>query len=129
MSLMPSTKYGFTADQWHTAIAEATAILRERAGSQLGTITYSDLAAQLTSITIGYHDPAMDHLLEQVSREEHANGHGLLSVIVVHKYGDQEPGNGFYELAQELGFDVSDRLSMWISEFNNVTQYWANHPS
>jgi len=68
----------------------------------------------------------MDYLLERVSREEHACGRGLLSVIVVHKYGDQEPGNGFYDLAKELGFDVSDRVAFWVSEFSRVTNYWRN---
>jgi hypothetical protein len=69
----------------------------------------------------------MDYLLEQVSREEYASGRGLLSVIVVHKYGDQEPGNGFYSLARELGFNISDREALWISEFNRVTDYWRHH--
>jgi len=69
----------------------------------------------------------MDYLLEQVSREEFAAGRGLLSVIVVHKYGDQEPGNGFYSLARDLGFNVADRFSVWISEFNRVTNYWSHH--
>ena len=66
----------------------------------------------------------MDHLLAEVSREEHENGRGLLSVIVVHKYGDKEPGNGFYDLADQLGFDVSNPEAFWISEFTKVTEYW-----
>lgn len=119
-------KYGFLPVQWDAAVKEATAILRECARSASGTITYSDLAKRLRSITIGYHDPAMDHLLIQVSTEEHACGRPLLSVIVVHKYGDMEPGNGFYTLAQELGFDVSDREAFWIAEFKRVTDYWKS---
>jgi hypothetical protein len=124
---MASTEYGFTDAQWHSAIAEATAILIEAARSPQGYITYSDLAGRLRSIAIGYHDPAMDYLLVQVSTEEHAAGRGLLSVVVVHKGGDLEPGKGFYELAEELGFDVSDRLAFWSSEFRSVTEYWRNH--
>ena len=123
---MPN-KYGFTDAQWQSAIAEATAILRLRASTEPGTITYSDLAAELTSITIGYHDPAMDYLLVQVSTEEHEAGRPLLSVIVIHKGGDMEPGNGFYELAKDLGFDVSNRLAFWTSELTRVQNYWYTH--
>jgi hypothetical protein len=119
-------KYGFTDAQWRSAIAEATTILRECASSQPGTITYSELAGRLSSITIGYHDPAMDYLLAQVSTEEYESARGLLSVIVVHKYGDQEPGQGFYELAESLGFDISNREALWIAELNKVWSYWRN---
>ena len=38
----------------------------------------------------------------------HAAGRGMLSVIVVHKQGDMQPGPGFFELAQRLGRDTSD---------------------
>jgi hypothetical protein len=119
-------KYGFTDTQWQSAIAETTTILRQCAGSHPGTITYSDLAGRLTTIRIGYHDPAMDYLLLRVSTEEYESGRGLLSVIVVHKYGDNEPGKGFYELAESLGFDISDRQAFWISELNKVLDFWRN---
>jgi hypothetical protein len=119
-------KYGFTDARWQSAIAEATTILRKCASSQPGTIPYSDLAGRLSSIKIGYHDPAMDYLLEQVSTEEHNSGRPLLSVIVVHKYDDKEPGKGFYELAESLGFDISNREAFWIAELNKVWDYWRN---
>jgi hypothetical protein len=48
------------------------------------------------------------------------------SVIVVHKDGDMAPGQGFYELAESLGFDVSDREEFWIAELNRVFAYWSN---
>ena len=123
-----ASRYGITDAQWQSAVAEATAILRACARSQPGTITYSDLAAQLSSISVQPHDLAMDYLLEPVSREEHAACRPLLSVIVVHKGGDMSPGSGFYDLARELGFNVSDRVAFWCSEFQRVTDYWRNHP-
>ena len=123
-----ATRYGITDARWQSAVAEATAILRHCARSQPGTITYSGLAAQLSSISIQPHDLAMDYLLEQVSREEHAACRPLLSVIVVHKGGDMSPGSGFYDLARELDFHVSDRVAFWCSEFQRVTDYWRNHP-
>jgi hypothetical protein len=123
---MASTRYGFTDAQWQSAVAEATTILIESARSDLGYMTYSDLALRLRSITIGYHDPAMDYLLTQVSTEEHEATRPLLSAVVLH-VDDGRPGKGFYDLARELSFDVSDREAFWVSEFRRVTEYWRNH--
>jgi len=50
----------------------------------------------------------------------------MLSVIVVHKHGDMEPGAGFYDLANSLGFDVKDKMKFWISELHKVHGHWSN---
>lgn len=120
------TKHGFPLTQWQSGVDEAIAILSERA-SREDPIPYSELAARLRTITVGYHDQAMDDLLVDVSTQEHATGRPLLSVMVVHKYGDQEPGNGFYTLAEYLGFKFSDRQAFWIAEFNRVSEYWRRN--
>ena len=39
---------------------------------------------------------------------------------VVHKEGDQRPGGGFFDLAEKLGRDISDRDLFWIEEFGHV---------
>ena len=88
-------------------------------------ITYSDLAQEMRSVTIGYHDPAMDDMLLEVSRSEASNGRGLLSVVVVHKYGDMEPGRGFFKLASEMGFDTTDRMKCWIEQTKRVFAQWS----
>jgi hypothetical protein len=117
--------HGFTDSEWRRVVAEAITILRQRAVQGL-TITYSELSNELHSASIGPRDPAMGLLLADVSTEEHASGRGLLSVIVVHKDGDMVPGEGFYELAESLGFDVSDRDAFWIAELKRVLAYWNN---
>ncbi len=114
-----SNKYGYSELQWEKGKREMVGILRQRA-SQQGTIAYSELSSKLTSIQIGPHDPAMGGMLGQISGEEDACGRGMLSVIVVHKEGDQKPGNGFYECAVDLGRDITDRDRMWIDELNRV---------
>jgi hypothetical protein len=48
-------------------------------------------------------------MLGEISLEG-AAGRGMLSVIVVHKDGDMQPGPGFFELAEELDRDTSDIL-------------------
>ena len=116
--------HGFSDAEWAVGVAEMTAILQRKASS-LSMITYSDLSNQMTAVAIRYHDPAMDDMLLEVSRNEAAQGRGLLSVIVVHKHGDMEPGNGFYGLAQSMGLDVSDRTACWVSELHKVHSYWS----
>ena len=44
----------------------------------------------------------------------------MLSVVVVHKTGDYQPGPGFLELAKRLGRDASDQLKFWTEEFERV---------
>lgn len=119
-------KHGFSLAQWQSGVHEAIALLSERA-SREDPIPYSELAARLRTVTIDYHSQAMDDLLVDVSTQEHETGRPLLSVMVVHKYGDQEPGNGFYTLAECLGFKFSDRQAFWIAEFNRVTEYWRRN--
>jgi hypothetical protein len=118
-------KRRFSDREWRSAVDEAKRILRDRASGRV-TITYSELSSRLLSITIGYHDPDMDALLVDVSTEEFNDARPLLSVVVVHKNGDQEPGKGFYELADSLGFDTSDRQVFWIAELNRVFDFWSS---
>ncbi len=95
-------KYGFPEAQWEAAKAEVKAVLVERAKLR-GMIPYSDLVKQIRSIQVGAHDPSLFHLLGEVSREEDEAGRGMLSVVVVHKHGDMQPGPGFFELAKAFG--------------------------
>lgn len=117
--------YGFTDAEWTLGKAEMTEILQRRARSR-SMITYSDLSKNLQRIRIEPHDPAMGAMLGQISKQESQGGRGMLSVIVVHKYGDMEPGGGFYECAIDLGLDVSDRMAFWVSELHKVHGYWSN---
>jgi len=49
----------------------------------------------------------------------------MLSVIVVHKFGDMQPGPGFFELAKKLGRDTSDILKCWVDELKKVHAVWS----
>ncbi|MGA8025804.1 MAG: hypothetical protein WB992_01575 [Bryobacteraceae bacterium] len=119
--------YGFTDAKWAEGKAEITAILSEKARSGRGMITYGDLSREVRSIRIDPHEEAMRHMLGEISTHESKNGRGMLTVIVVHKHGDMEPGPGFYKCAESLGFDVSDRLAFWTRELHKVHAYWEKH--
>ncbi len=117
-------KYGFPEAQWEVAKAEVTAVLVERAKLR-GMIPYSDLVEQIRSIQVEAHDSRLFHLLGEVSREEDEAGRGMLSVVVVHKHGDMQPGPGFFELAKALGRDTRDILQCWVNELRKVHGYWG----
>lgn len=119
------SNYGFTPKEWAAAKHEVKDLLVDRAKVR-GMIPYSELAAKITAVCLEAHDQRLFHLLGELSAEEDASGRGMLSVIVVHKAGDMQPGPGFFELAKQLGRDTSDILKCWIVELKKVHAYWSS---
>lgn len=119
--------YGFTDLQWQNAKREIQSILVERARLR-GMIPYSELVRKMTTVLLEPNDHALGAMLGEVSVEEDAAGRGMLTVIVVHKEGDMQPGPGFFELARQLDRDTSDNLKYWIDELKKVHAYWSNQP-
>jgi hypothetical protein len=111
--------YGFPEADWNAARDEARAIMIERAKVR-GMIPYSDLVRQITRIKIEAHDPRLFHMLGEISSAEDEQGRAMLTVVVVHKHGDMQPGPGFFELAQRLGRATKDPLKCWIDELHRV---------
>ncbi|SEC02467.1 hypothetical protein [Paraburkholderia caballeronis] len=117
--------HGFTQKEWSDAKREAKEILATRAKVR-GMIPYSDLVARIKSVRLEAHDQRLFHLLGEISEEEDDAGRGMLSVIVVHKTGDMQPGPGFFDLAEQLGRNTSDILKCWIDELKKVHAYWSS---
>lgn len=121
-----SNAYGFSQADWATAKQEARSLLIARAKLR-GMIPYSDLVKEIRAISLDPHDQRLFHLLGEISSEEDADGRGMLSVIVVHKFGDMQPGPGFFELAKQLGRDTSDILKCWVDELKKVHAAWSTN--
>src|SRR6266576_1530464 len=92
-------RFGYSKREWETFKKESREILIETA-SRRGMITYGDLASRMTTIQVEPHEMVLWEIIGDVARDEEHVGRGLLSVLVVHKHGDMEPGFGFYELAK-----------------------------
>jgi len=90
-------------------------------------IPYSELVEKITTIELEPNSFALAAMLGEVSTEEDAADRGMLSVIVVHKVGDMQPGPGFFELAGQLGRDTSDILKCWVDEWKNVHRVWSGN--
>lgn len=118
-------KYGFLETQWEAAKQEAKNILIEYAKDQK-MISYSNLSSRIHSVQIEAHDPRLAHMLGEISREESKEGRGMLSVLVVHKYGDQRPGKGFFDLARTLGKKFRNHDEFWSNELKTVLEYWSS---
>lgn len=118
-------KYGHSVAAWNEAKQEAIEAMIRRARVR-GMIPYSDLVAEIHAIRFRAHDSGFHYMLGEISVEEDAEGRGMLSVIVVHKHGDMQPGPGFFELAQSLGYRTNDVLEFWVKELHKVHGYWSN---
>jgi len=119
-----TTRYGFEINDWNAAKEQMRQALIDRARVR-GMIPYSELVNQVDTITLEPDSFALAAMLGEISTEEDAAGRGMLTVIVVHKDGDMQPGPGFFELARTLGRDTSDILRCWIAELHSVHRVWS----
>jgi molybdopterin synthase catalytic subunit len=118
--------HGFPQSEWDAAKEEARQIMIGCAKSRR-MIPYSDLVRQITSIRLEAHDGRLSHFLGEIASEEDDRGRGLLTVVVVHKSGDMQPGPGFFELAQSRGRNTANIVSCWVEELKRVFSYWSIH--
>ncbi|AZN97257.1 hypothetical protein EJ066_08120 [Mesorhizobium sp. M9A.F.Ca.ET.002.03.1.2] len=117
-------RHGFSETNWEKAKAEAKQAMISRARIPK-TISYSELVSAIRAISLEPHDPRLSHFLGEIAAEEDAAGRGMLTVVVVHKHGDQKPGPGFYEMARGLGRETSDQEAFWVSELDFVHRAWS----
>jgi hypothetical protein len=71
------------------------------------------------------HRVELGSILGEISTEEHENGRPLLSAVVVHKE-DHLPGEGFFNLAKELGKQRpdEDNDTFYVNELQRVFDAW-----
>jgi hypothetical protein len=118
--------YGYMVETWENAKSQAVrAIVRQ--GRKGSTISYSDLAKQITTIYFDAHEHIYHLMLGQISSEEDAAGRGMLTALVVLKDSGM-PGDGFWDLAKRLGRNVSDKIACWVQETEFVLSHCKNHP-
>jgi hypothetical protein len=111
---------GYSGSEWDATKDAALNVLRAQAAIP-ATIAYSELAARIGPIHFEPESPAFHEMLGEISTAEDKAGRGMLSVLVVHKDGDQRLGEGFFRLARDLGRTEPDRDRLWLAEFKTVT--------
>lgn len=70
-------------------------------------------------------------LLGEIALYEHSGGRPMLTALVVHRGNDNNPGEGFFAIAQELGLfngsrDQILKLTFWANQVTSVHNYWRN---
>ena len=117
-------KDGFSVGAWKAAKAEGKAALVECARAKQ-MISYTDFIHHICSISFETpYDSRLPRFLAEISTEEAKAGRGMMTALVVRKNSDQRPGGGFFELAERLGYDVSDPEKFWLEEVNKVFATW-----
>lgn len=75
-----------------------------------------------------YARAEIGRILGDISRYEHEQGRPLLSSLVISK-GDSYQGDGFYKMAEELGFGNWKKLkadiSFEIGQMNECYEFWG----
>ena len=93
--------------------------------------TYSDIAPLAgLSMEIDEDRERMSQLLGEIVLHEVGAGRPMLTAIVVHRGGDNNPGEGFFAIATELNrFSGSrqqmPRLEFWTRQVQDVHTHWS----
>jgi hypothetical protein len=118
-----AARFGLTTDEWDDAKDEIRQAIIEAAWRRQ-TVTYGDVAERVTVVTVEPHSPLMSCLLGSIARDAHAVGEPVLTALVVHKH-DGQPGGGFYDLAEELGYDFDEPVLFWDHQVQQVYARWG----
>lgn len=90
-----------------------------------GVTTYSEIAP-LAGLDMSSPNDRnqIAEILGDISKVEHALGHPMLSVVVIHR-DNNIPGQGFFTLAKELGLHSgNDDLMFFINELRRAHDFW-----
>ena len=93
--------------------------------------TYSDVSP-LVGLSMDEEEDRAEiaRLLGEIAIYEHNEGRPMLTALIVHRGNDNNPGEGFFSIAQEFGlFDGSrnqiSRLTFWANQVTQVHNHWA----
>ncbi len=98
-----------------------------------GLTTYSDIAP-LANLSMDNAEDRerISQLLGEIVLQDVAEGRPMLTALVVHRGKDNNPGEGFFTVAAQLGRFTGTRqqlprLEFWMSQVKETHAYWATH--
>jgi hypothetical protein len=118
------SQFGLSDNEWDSALTEVRDSILEAAYDRRMT-WYGEIASKVSTVALDPHSALMNHLLGAVFEQEHAAGRPALTSIVTHKYGDKEPGSGFYEMARSLGYRFSEPYIFWAEQVQAVFKLYG----
>ncbi len=114
-----ASQFGLTDEQWDNAKRQVRSAILEAAYDRRMT-WYGEVAARVDLFDLEPYSALMNHLLGAVFEDERDAGRPALTSIVTHKYGDKEPGSGFYAEARALGYRFTEPFIFWAEQVQNV---------
>lgn len=112
-------RFGLTDAEWDAAVAELRSAILDAAWDRQMT-WYGAIAQEVRAVHLEPYSALMNHLLGAIFEEEHEAGRPLLTSIVTHKYGDKEPGPGYYDQARSLGYRFDEPFVFWSTKVQEV---------
>jgi hypothetical protein len=119
-----TAQFGMTDEDWDTAVGEVREAILEAARDRRMTC-YTEIAERVDSVSVEPHSALMNHLLGAVFERECADQRPALTSIVTHKYGDKEPGAGFYDMARSLGYRFAEPYIFWAQQVQDVFKMYG----
>lgn len=95
-----------------------------------GLCTYGDVAPLVELDLDNEADrETLSGYLAEICLYEQQQGRPMLSALVIHSGGDNNPGNGFFELGEQMGkFNDTGgpmgRVIFWVQEVKAVHDAW-----
>lgn len=117
-------QFGLSDQQWDAAKAEVREAILEAAYDRRMT-WYGEVASSVSAVPLDPYSALMNHLLGAVFEDEREAGRPALTSIVTHKYGDKEPGGGFYEMARSLGYQFREPYIFWAQQVQDVFKLYG----
>lgn len=117
-------QFGLSDEDWDAAKAEIREAILEAAYERRMT-WYGEVASKVSAVPLDPYSALMNHLLGAVFEDENECGRPALTSIVTHKYGDKEPGSGFYEMARSLGYQFREPYIFWAQQVQDVFKLYG----
>jgi len=111
-------------EQWDIAKSEVRDAILEAAHDRRMT-WYGEVPGKVSAVPLDPYSALMNHLLGGVFEDEHEAGRPALTSIVTHKYGDKEPGSGFYDMARSLGYQFREPYIFWAQQVQDVFKLYG----
>jgi|ERR1017187_112753 hypothetical protein len=119
------SQFGLTDEQWTEAKDEVRQAILDTAYDRRMT-WYGEIAEKVSAIVLDPYSLLMNALLGAVFEDENAAGRPALTSIVTHKYGDKEPGKGFYDKARDLDYRFNEPYVFWVSRYKPSSKLTEN---
>jgi hypothetical protein len=120
----PGSQFGLTDEQRAVAKDEVREAILDAAYNRRMT-WYGEVADRVSAVELDPHPALMSALLGAVFEDEHEAGRPALTSIVTHKYGDKEPGPGFYDKARALGYRFNEPYVFWAQQVQAVFKVYG----